>query len=83
MDTLEKTVDIQIQEMKSACSCAKDFSCYKSNFRNLCKAKDIGLESLIICLERDPLGCKFAILFGGVSFCTCPIRIYIARNLKK
>jgi hypothetical protein len=83
MDTMEKIVEIQIEEMRSGCTCPKDFVCYKSNFRNLCKAKDIGLESFVICLVRDPLECKFAILFGDVSFCTCPVRIYIAKNLKK
>ena len=83
MATLEKTVDIQIQEMISGCACPKDFSCYKSNFSNLCKAKDIGLESFVICLMKDPLDCKFSILFGGVSFCACSVRIYIAKHLMK
>jgi len=83
MDTMEKTAEIQIEKMIGGCTCPKDFLCYKSNFRNLCKAKDIGLESFIACLVRDPMECKFSLLFGGVFFCSCPVRIYIAKNLKK
>jgi hypothetical protein len=83
MDTMEKTAEIQIEEMIGGCTCPKDFKCYKSNFENLCKARDIGLESFVACLVRDPMECKFSLLFGGVFFCSCPVRIYIAKNLKK
>jgi hypothetical protein len=83
MDTLEKTIENHVEEMMSGFTCPKGFKCYQSSFKNLCKARDIGLASFVACLMSDPLECKFSLLFGGVFFCTCPIRIYLAKNLKK
>jgi hypothetical protein len=55
-----------------------------SNAQDLdCKAKDIGLETHIECLEEDSLECQFSVAFGGLYYCHCPLRIYIAKNLKK
>ena len=74
----------QIKEILGGTQCPKDFQCYKSGFENLCKAKDIGLESLLECLEEEvPKGCKFSIHFGDSYFCHCPLRVYIAKKLKK
>jgi len=83
MNTLEKTIEDKVEELMSEFTCPKGFQCYQSGFKNLCKAKDIGLESFVACLMSDPLECKFSLLFGGVFFCTCPIRIYLAKNFKK
>ena len=63
--------------------CPKDFKCYKSGLENLCKAKNIGLERHIDCLEKAPYNCMFAVLFGSRYFCSCPMRVYIAKKLEK
>jgi hypothetical protein len=63
--------------------CPKDFKCYKSGLENLCKAKDGGLEGYVDCLDKDPQNCIFVVPFGGGYFCRCPIRVYIAKKLKK
>jgi hypothetical protein len=81
MDILEKNIESHVEEMMGEVACPKDFRCYRSGFKNLCKARDIGLSSFVACLMSDPLECKFSLLFGGVFFCTCPIRIYLAKNL--
>jgi hypothetical protein len=83
MNIIEKSIESHIEEMMCGFTCHKDFECYRSGFRNLCKARDIGLESFVACLMSDPLECKFTLLFGGVFFCTCPVRIYLVKNLKK
>ena len=83
MDTLEKNVACHIEELMCEFTCPKDFECYRSGFRTLCKARDIGLKSFVACLVSNPLECKFSLLFGGVFFCTCSLRIFIAKNLKK
>jgi hypothetical protein len=83
MDTLEKNINSHIEELMCGFSCPKDFQCYRTGLKNLCKARDIGLESFVACLVSDPLECKFSLLFGGVFFCTCSLRIYIAKHLKK
>ncbi len=76
-------INSRIEEMMESTQCAKNFVCYKSGFKTLCKARDIGLDSFVACLMHDPLDCKFSLLFGGVFFCTCAVRIFIAKNLQK
>ena len=73
-----------IEEIIGQFKCSKDFECYKSGFENLCKAEDVGMDSYLHCLEEDPVECKFSvILFGDRYYCECPLRIYIAKVLKK
>jgi len=73
----------KIQDIIGQMKCPKGFTCAESGFEKLCKSKDIGLESFIECLEDNPSSCKFSISFGYGYFCQCPLRIYIAKNLKK
>ena len=80
---IEKDIQKQIEDIIHEMKCPKDFVCYTSGFKNLCMAKDIGLESFVACLVTDPLKCKFSIYFGEISFCQCPLRICISKNLKK
>jgi hypothetical protein len=47
------------------------------------RARDIGLDSFVACLKEDPMECKFSILFGGIYFCQCKLRVYIAKRLRK
>ena len=68
-----------INQMK----CAKDFQCYKSGLKALCKAKDIGITLYLQCLEENAFGCRFSVRFGDKYDCECPLRVYIAKELKK
>ena len=61
----------------------KDFKCYKSGFENLGKARGIGIEGYVECLEKNPEDCVFSLSFGYSFLCKCPLRVYIAKNLKK
>ena len=63
--------------------CTKDFECYKSGFKNLGKARDIGVEGYAECLEDNPAACAFSVPFGYGFLCKCPLRIYIAKKLKQ
>jgi hypothetical protein len=80
---MQRVTQEQIAEIIESIACPKNFSCYTSGFKNLCKAQDIGLESFLACMVPESLACKFSLLFGGISFCQCPLRIYIAKKLKK
>jgi hypothetical protein len=80
---IQKEIQNQIVGMIGRINCPKDFVCYTSEFKSVCRAKDIGLESFVACLATDPLQCKFSIHFGGIFFCQCMLRIYIAKKLKK
>lgn len=75
----------QIKDIMSRMKCPKDFECYKSGFKNLCKAKDTGIGSFAECLEENTHGCRFLLPFGttNTNLCMCPVRIYIARNMGK
>lgn len=63
--------------------CSKGFKCYKSNFTEVGKAEDIGMQTFVTCLEepRNIQQCEFALPFGGKTFCNCPLRVYLSRNL--
>jgi len=39
----------EIEQIMSQFKCPKDFGCYKSGFKVLCKAKDIRIESFLEC----------------------------------
>jgi hypothetical protein len=73
----------KIEKLIDQLSCSKDFRCAQSGFERLCKARDIGLERFLECAEKKAWGCKFAFPFGDAYFCRCPLRVYIAKNLKK
>ena len=81
---MDQEYEKEIEEIIGRMKCPKDFECYKSGFEVLCKARSVeaGSRSLLICLEKNALECKFLNLESGY-FCDCPLRIYIARKLKK
>lgn len=81
---MEQDYEREIEEIIDVMKCPKDFKCYKSGFEYLCKAEDIGLKSFLVCLEENPEGCKFSMRFGySRFFCQCPLRLYIAKKLKR
>ncbi|MBW2175135.1 MAG: hypothetical protein JRF64_11155 [Deltaproteobacteria bacterium] len=74
----------EIERIIGQMQCSKDFECYESGFETLCKAKDVGMESYLSCLEEHPFECKFLVgFFGDRYYCECPLRIYIAKKLGK
>jgi len=74
----------QIKEIINGLQCPKDFVCYTSGQKRLCKAEDIGLDSYLVCLEKDPKECNFfAVIFGDKHICQCPLRVYIAKKMNK
>ena len=73
----------RIEQIINTMECRKDFECYKSEFENLSKVRDLGIEGFIECLEKTPQVCNFSIPFGNTHFCKCPLRIYVAKNLNR
>ena len=80
---MEAKHEMQIEEIMGVMTCPKDFECYKSGFEKLCKATDIGIEGFIKCLEVEPEKCWFSVISGQSYLCQCPLRIYVAKNLKR
>jgi hypothetical protein len=79
----ETEIHKNIEDIMCTMKCPKEFVCYTSGFKKLCRARDIGLKSFVACLARDPLDCKFSIHFGEIFFCQCPLRIYISKCLSR
>ena len=77
---MEERTRETIETIIAGMSCPKDFKCYRSNLARLCKAKDLGLESFLECLEDNPRDCKFSVAFGDGYYCRCPVRVYIAKK---
>lgn len=80
---MEQDYKKEIEKVIGQMKCPKDFKCYKSGLQVVCKARDIGIESFLECLEEDCEWCKFSFHFGNRVFCRCPLRVYIAKKLKK
>ena len=80
---MEQDYKKRLEEIIDRLECPKDFMCYKSGFSSLCKAKDIGMETFLDCLNEKSYDCKFSIYTGKYYICKCPLRIYVAKKLGK
>ena len=77
---MPESTDKKIKELIGQIKCPKDFICYKSGFENLCKAEDVGMKSFLKCLEENPRDCLFSRGYAESYYCTCPLRLYIAKK---
>jgi hypothetical protein len=73
----------EIEELIGQMQCPKNFICYESGLETLCRARDIGVELFLECMEENPKRCSFSVPVGIASLCHCPLRAYIAKKLKK
>ncbi len=75
----------KIEEIIGGMQCPKNFKCAEKGFKHLCRAKHFGIsiEDYLECLEAKPWECSFALAFGKGYFCHCPLRVYLAKKLKK
>ena len=80
---MDKEQRRELEELIDDLKCPKDFRCYKSGLEELCQAEDIGQESFLVCRDEGGKRCKFSMDYGGGLFCKCPLRIHIAKELKK
>jgi len=83
------TKDLAIRLLSQG-ECKSELNCVEKDVDELCKVMDIGKASYMICLEEEA-HCSFAITpFRPSSddtdsnmWCTCPVRMHIARQYKK
>jgi hypothetical protein len=71
----------EIEEIMAGITCPKDFKCAESGFEELCRARNVGLESFLECRDEDPETCSFSTQFGFGHFCQCPVRVHLAKKL--
>ena len=72
----------KIAEIIEGMSCSKDFACAENGFRELCRVRQIGLDSYLECLEDRPWECRFGFSFGSSYFCRCPLRVYLSQHVE-
>jgi hypothetical protein len=80
---MEPDHEKEIRQIIAEFDCPKKFVCYKSGFSTLCKAADIASEPYLECHDESPEECMFLLSFANVHYCDCPLRLYIAKKLKK
>ena len=80
---MEEIHKIALREISENVYCPKLLQCYTTGLEILCKANDIGLQSLIECLEEDPDKCPFTLSLPGLRLCKCQVRVYICKNMGK
>ncbi len=68
-----------IEQIISEMECPKGFVCYKPGSENP-RIRLIADGERIECLGENPLRCKFALCYGSLTLCQCPLLNYIAKN---
>ena len=72
---------IKIKEIMAEMKCPKNFKCAENNFKDLCDAKGLGIDSYLYCLDAEVKECPFAFPFGFSYMCSCPLRVYLATKI--
>ncbi len=78
---MDEKIRRRIEEIVNGMSCPRDFICARSGFEVLCSADEIGMDSFLVCLDEEIEGCKFRLRFGTSHYCSCPLRVYLAKHL--
>jgi len=73
----------RIEEIIGKMACPKGFRCADSGFEILCKARDFGVESYLDCLDEHRSLCRFALPFADIYLCQCPLRVFLAKKLRR
>jgi hypothetical protein len=79
---MKKDVANKIKEIIGDLDCPKNFKCAKQEFKHLCKGKDVGLDHFLECVDENDVNCVFSVSYGKSRYCTCPLRVYLAKKLK-
>jgi hypothetical protein len=70
-----------IKVILGSMKCSQDFRCIKSGYQNVCKAKDVGLENALECLEPNSWDCEFSTKTRSSVLCKCPLRVYLTKTV--
>ena len=77
---MKESTKRELEELMGQIKCPKDFVCYRSGLKELCNAEDIGMKSYLKCLEERPQDCVFSMGYAESHYCTCPLRLLIAKK---
>jgi hypothetical protein len=62
--------------------CPTNFKCCTEGLEDLCKVRDVGMQTFVQCLEPNPHECPFSKLLAAAYVCKCPLRVYMCKKLK-
>jgi hypothetical protein len=79
---MNKVGKIESEKIINEFEIQKEYEYYKPKFSNLCKIEDIGLESFVVCLTKNPKRCIFSLPFGNMYFCKSPLLVHSAKGQK-
>jgi len=74
---------IELTEIIGGLKCPKNYHCYRTNYKELCKAEFLGKLKVVHCLEEDSQGCIFSLSYKDAYYCQCPVRNYIAEKIER
>ena len=63
--------------------CPEECRCAQGGLDTICKARDIGLDLHLECLEADAGDCRFVVPFGHSRLCCCSVRLFLCKRLGK
>jgi hypothetical protein len=78
---MEQAYIQQIEEAMPGLKLLGHCKFYKPGFGFICKAKDIGLDSYVECLEKDSYRCPFSVSYAYSCYCSCPARVCTTKEL--
>jgi len=74
---------IEVTEIIGELRCPKNYHCYRTKYKELCKAEFLEKLKILHCLEEDSQGCIFSLLYKDANYCQCPLRNYIAEKIER
>ena len=78
---IDREQESRIKALMAKTDCSKDFKCYKSGFKDLCKVEHLSSANMFLCLDKEGWVCEFALFSGDRCFCRCQVRKEIASEL--
>ena len=81
MPYMDAAILKKVKQVLDKSSCPNGCKCYRIQPKEMCKARSMGINNLLECLEDEPGECSFSMAFGGSYFCKCQTRIELAKIL--
>lgn len=80
---MERDYKGELEEIMEGMTCRRDFECYTSGFRYLCKVQDAPTDDRLLCLEGHSHKCSFSSIVGNHTHCNCPLLNHISTRFER
>ena len=80
---MKQVLKKKLKEITGQTQCHHASCCIDTEFDKSCKVRDVGIKDYLVCLEEGASLCQFSVKYGNTFFCSCPLRVYIYKNLSK